>query len=189
MFNTEKAYLWPFLFTFGGIHMKVAVGSTNKTKVHAVEVVLQEAEVIALSVPSHVSAQPFSDEETLQGAKNRARLAMKEGDADIGIGLEGGVLKTEEGLLLCNWGALMTKEGKEFIAGGARIPLPNEFLKPLENGKELSEIMNEYMKRHDIGSSEGAMGIFTNNYVTRTDLFVHVTQLLAGQYMYDKKQA
>lgn len=179
----------PFLFTLGGIEMKVAVGSKNKTKVQAVEHVLQEAEVISLSVPSHVSAQPFSDEETLQGAKNRARLAMEEGNADIGIGLEGGVVETEAGLLLCNWGALVTKEGKEFIAGGARIPLPNEFLQPLKEGKELSEIMNEYMKRHDIGSSEGAMGILTNNYVTRTDLFVHVTKLLAGQYMYDKTRA
>ena len=42
---------------------------------------------------SGVSPQPFSDEETIQGAINRARAAVKETGADIGIGLEGGYRK------------------------------------------------------------------------------------------------
>ncbi|MFD0770537.1 DUF84 family protein [Bacillus sp. CGMCC 1.60114] len=169
--------------------MRVAVGSKNQTKVNAVQQVLPDAEMISLSVPSHVSAQPFSDEETLQGASNRAKLALAEGKVDIGIGLEGGVMHTEHGLFMCNWGALATKEGKLFTAGGARMRLPDEFIQPLEEGKELSEVMEDYTKRHDIRSHEGAIGIFTNNYVDRTDLFVHVVKLLVGQYMYDRNEA
>ncbi|PEA53218.1 inosine/xanthosine triphosphatase [Bacillus pseudomycoides] len=169
--------------------MKVAVGSKNKVKVNAVQQVLAEAEIVSLSVPSHVSAQPFSDEETLQGASNRAKLALTEGKADIGIGLEGGVMHTDHGLFMCNWGALATKEGKLFTAGGARMKLPDEFIQPLEEGKELSEVMEDYTKQRDIRSNEGAIGIFTNNYVDRTDLFVHVVKLLVGQYMYDRSKA
>ena len=169
--------------------MKVAVGSKNQTKVGAVQQVWEAVTIVPASVPSGVAAQPFSDEETMQGAINRAKGALDKEEADIGIGLEGGVMKTEHGLFMCNWGALATREGKVFVAGGARIMLPEEFLAPLENGKELSEIMETFVKRKDIRSHEGAIGIFTDHYVDRTQLFVHVVKLLVGQYKYDEKQA
>ena len=57
--------------------MKVVVGSKNKTKVGAVEKVWKDAEITSISVPSGVSAQPFSDEETMQGAINRAKRALE----------------------------------------------------------------------------------------------------------------
>ncbi|HDX9654712.1 NTPase [Bacillus wiedmannii] len=171
--------------------MKVVVGSKNKTKVGAVEKVWKDATITSLSVPSGVANQPFTDEETMQGAVNRAKRALQvqEGEAQIGIGLEGGVMKTEHGLFMCNWGALATSDGKTFVAGGARIKLPDDFLAPLEDGKELSEVMEEFVQRKDIRSHEGAIGIFTDDYVDRTELFVHVVKLLVGQYKYDEKQA
>ncbi|KAA0741978.1 DUF84 family protein [Bacillus sp. AY3-1] len=169
--------------------MKVVVGSKNKTKVGAVEKVWKDVTITSLSVPSGVANQPFTDEETMQGAVNRAKRALQEGEAQIGIGLEGGVMKTEHGLFMCNWGALATSTGKTFVAGGARIKLPDDFLVPLEDGKELSEVMEEFVQRKDIRSHEGAIGIFTDDYVDRTELFVHVVKLLVGQYKYDEKQA
>ncbi|EOP14255.1 inosine/xanthosine triphosphatase [Bacillus cereus BAG2O-3] len=169
--------------------MKVVVGSKNKTKVGAVEKVWIDAEITSLSVPSGVANQPFTDEETMQGAVNRAKRALQEGEAQVGIGLEGGVMKTAHGLFMCNWGALATSDGRVFVAGGARIKLPDDFLKPLEEGKELSEVMEEFVQRKDIRSHEGAIGIFTDDYVDRTELFVHVVKLLVGQYKYDEKQA
>ncbi|MEF7598116.1 DUF84 family protein, partial [Bacillus anthracis] len=69
------------------------------------------------------------------------------------------------------------------------ITLPDDFLAPLEEGKELSEVMEEFVQRKDIRSHEGAIGIFTDDYVDRTELFVHVVKLLVGQYKYDEKQA
>ena len=97
--------------------MKVVVGSKNKTKVGAVEKVWKDAEITSLSVPSGVAAQPFSDEETMQGAINRAKRALEEGEAQIGIGLEGGVMKTEYGLFMCR-GALATSDGKHSLPAG-----------------------------------------------------------------------
>ena len=67
------------------------------------EKVWKDAEITSLSVPSGVSAQPFSDEETMQGAINRAKRALEEG-APIGIGLEGGVMKRST-VYLCVTGA------------------------------------------------------------------------------------
>lgn len=170
-------------------NMKVVVGSKNQTKVGAVKEVWKEANITAISASSGVAAQPFSDEETMQGAINRAKRALEKEQADIGIGLEGGVMKTEHGLFMCNWGALATSTGKVFVAGGARIKLPDDFVAPLESGKELSEVMEEFVNRKDIRSHEGAIGIFTDHYVDRTGLFVHVVKLLVGQYKYDEKQA
>lgn len=168
--------------------MKVVVGSKNKTKVGAVEKVWKDAEITSLSVPSGVAAQPFSDEETMQGAINRAKRALEEGDAQIGIGLEGGVMKTEHGLFMCNWGRQQQVMVKYLLPAG-HVLRYRMILAPLEEGKELSEVMEEFVQRKDIRSHEGAIGIFTDDYVDRTELFVHVVKLLVGQYKYDEKQA
>lgn len=164
--------------------MKVAIGSLNPTKVGAVKQVFQGENILSISVPSDVSNQPFSDDETIRGAINRAKHALAASDADLAIGLEGGVYVSEQGLFLCNWGALSTTSGEIFLAGGARIQLPAEFEKLLREGKELSEVMDAYTLQHDIRSKEGAIGIFTNGYVKREEMFVHVVKLLAGQYFY-----
>ncbi|MFX3625437.1 MAG: DUF84 family protein [Ectobacillus sp.] len=167
--------------------MKIAIGSLNKTKVGAVRNILADEELFPVAVPSGVAAQPFSDEETMQGAVNRAKNALQETGADIGIGLEGGVAESPYGLFLCNYGALVTKSGWTLLAGGARIKLPDEFLAPLKEGKELSEVMEEYTKRKDIRSNEGAVGVFTDGYVDREEMFTHVAKLLMGQYKYYTK--
>jgi inosine/xanthosine triphosphatase len=170
--------------------MNIAVGSLNKTKVGAVKQAFlgEKVTIIPVSVPSGVSAQPFSDEETMQGAINRSKKALEETEAEIGIGLEGGVVETEYGLFLCNWGALATHSGLTVVAGGARIKLPDEFLEPLKEGLELSEVMDAYTKRNDIRSNEGAVGIFTNGYINREEMFTHVAKLLVGQYKYQTKE-
>ena len=74
--------------------VKIALGTKNPAKIKAGELAARElsAELISIDVSSEVSEQPFSDEETIDGAINRARNAMKEADAEFGLGLEGGVV-------------------------------------------------------------------------------------------------
>lgn len=164
--------------------MKVVVGSTNRTKIEAVKNIFSNCTIIAKEVPSNVSAQPIGDEETLQGAINRAKAAQAQEENCIGIGLEGGVMYIHADLYLCNWGALVDQNGKVYTASGARIKLPRSFHEKINKGFELSEIMNEYTKRHDIRYHEGAIGIFTNNVVLRAEMFSHVVKLLKGQMEY-----
>lgn len=79
-------------------NITIAVGSKNKTKVNAVRAVAPFADVQAVPASSNVRAQPFGDDETKQGAKNRAQGALLERGASVGIGLEGGVFEGTDGL-------------------------------------------------------------------------------------------
>lgn len=162
--------------------MKIIVGSKNPTKVKAVQEVFHESEVHSLDVPSLVSPQPFSDEETMQGAINRARQCAEIGE--FGIGLEGGLMSICEQLYLCNWGALVTPRDEVYTAGGARILLPPAIGERLEGDRELGEVMEDYAKKNGVSRREGAIGILTNNYISRKEMFVHIVQLLKGQWEY-----
>lgn len=164
--------------------MKIAIGSKNPAKIQAVSDIYEQAEIISLQVESGVSEQPFSDEETINGAINRARNCLCESDVEFGIGLEGGVVKMEHGLFLCNWGAMATKSGDIFIAGGARIPLPEIIAERLESGEELGPIMSDFTKKANISKKEGAIGVFTNERITRAEMFGNIMKMLAGQYEY-----
>ncbi|WP_066057439.1 DUF84 family protein [Robertmurraya korlensis] len=166
--------------------MRVAVGSKNQTKVRAVEEAFKryEARIEAVDVPSGVSEQPFSDEETIQGAINRAQAALEKCGAEVGIGLEGGVQQTKFGIMLCNWGALIQTGKPPIISGGARILLPKEVEHRLLVGGELGPIMDDFMNKTNIRSKEGAIGIFTNGLIPRQEMFLHVSTLLVGQYEY-----
>lgn len=165
--------------------LKIIIGSKNPAKIAAVKNVFTEnAEIVSLNIPSGVSEQPFSDEETIEGAINRAKKALWEGAGDIGIGLEGGVHETSQGLLVCNWGALVTNGMDPIIAGGARIILPEEIAKRLRCGEELGPVMEDYANMKNVRKHEGAVGVFTNGYINRVDMFTHVMKMLVGQYQY-----
>ncbi|MGG1675953.1 DUF84 family protein [Neobacillus sp. NRS-1170] len=168
--------------------MKIIIGSKNLAKITAVKnsFLNQDAEYISMDIPSGVNAQPFSDEETIRGAVNRAVEALNQGNGDIGIGLEGGVQETSQGLLICNWGALASKDKAPIIAGGARVLLPEEIAVRLRAGEELGPVMDDYANKKNVRKHEGAIGIFTNGLVNRVEMFTHVMNLLIGQYTYQK---
>lgn len=165
--------------------MKIVIGTTNPAKIQSVQSVFgRDATHLHLNVPSGVSEQPFSDEETMQGALNRAVSALEQGDGDIGIGLEGGVHQHELGLFLCNWGALAIKDQPPIVASGAKIPLPEEIAKRLLAGEELGPVMDDYANKENVRKQEGAIGILTNGEIDRAEMFTHVVRLLKGQYEY-----
>lgn len=166
---------------------RAAIASKNPAKINAVSSVLKNIEwatdLSAIDAESEVSAQPFSQQETRQGAVNRARNAL--GDYDFAIGLEGGVYEMDGILYLCNWGALATQDGRLFTAAGAQIPLPDEIGAGLRNGMELGPIMDDYANESGIRHHKGAVGILTDGFVNRGEMFSHVVKLLIGQYQRD----
>jgi len=166
--------------------MKIIIGSNNRVKVAAVKNAFhyQQTEFLSLDIASGVSEQPFSDEETIKGAINRAVGALQMGNGDIGIGLEGGVQESTHGLLLCNWGALASKDNQPIIAGGARFLLPDMIADRLRAGEELGPVMDDYSKKKNVRKNEGAVGIFTNGLINRSEMFSHIMNLLVGQFHY-----
>ncbi|KHF39669.1 DUF84 family protein [Halalkalibacter okhensis] len=165
--------------------MIIAIGTKNPAKVHAVQdsLIREGHTFVCVKAKSGVSPQPFSDLETLEGAKNRARHALAMTDADLAFGLEGGVQETDSGLLLCNWGVLVHKDGAEWIASGAKFPLPDQVAKRLRQGEELGTVMAEVTGDIDTRKKEGAIGIYTGGWVSRKELFAHLVKLLYGQYI------
>ncbi|MEN2769185.1 DUF84 family protein [Ornithinibacillus xuwenensis] len=166
--------------------MKFIVGSKNPTKVNAVKEIFHHEVVVGLDVPSNVSAQPFSDEETMHGAINRAKQCAASEENCFGIGLEGGVMYVDDQLYLCNWGALVSPDGTVYTASGARVVLPKEIELELKQGVELGGIMDRFAKRKGVSKKEGAIGIFTNDLLSRSEMFAQVMTLLKGQLEYSR---
>ncbi|GGE55214.1 NTPase [Pullulanibacillus camelliae] len=168
--------------------LKIGIGTLNPAKINAVKRWGEDNHMVVegFSVPSGVSAQPMGDEETLEGAMNRAQAVLETSDADFGMGLEGGVDCIGEDIFLCNWGALVDRSGLVLTASGARIPLPQRFKKELVGGKELGDIIDDFAKQTNVRKNQGTIGIFTNGLITREDMFHHVVMLLFGQYDYQK---
>lgn len=168
--------------------LRIAVATENPAKIRAVEDCFHElginAEIMPVKTQSGVSAQPFSIEETKQGAVNRAESALSQ-QIDLSIGLEGGVFELGETLYLCNWGALASSKGKIYTAGGAQIPLPEEIARDLRNGFELGPVMDHYANETGIRHHKGAIGILTAEVMNRGDMFGHIVKLLVGQYKLD----
>ena len=182
----EKAL---FLWEERRRNMKIGIGTTNNAKGIAVRSEcnknLEDSTYEEFNVSSGVSDQPFGDYETSTGAKNRALNVLRDSNVDIAFGLEGGVKELDGVMFICNWGVLATKEGKLFVAGGAQIPLPEEIAQPLREGAELGPIMDGFTKREGIRHKEGAVGVFTNGLVNRSEMFEHIIRLLIGQYLMD----
>ena len=110
--------------------MKIAVGSKNPVKIEAARLAFlavwpgSDCEMIECDAPSGVSEQPMSDEESIQGARNRARHAIKNTNAGYGVGLEGGLHKIGNQYFDCGWIAVVDREGNEGVGSTARILTP-----------------------------------------------------------------
>jgi len=155
--------------------MKVAVGSTNPVKIAAVRDTVTRVwpacEIIAADVPSGISEMPLDDRETIAGARNRARAACAAHDADLGIGLEGGVHPDPEGMMLTGWVVVVDGNGREGVGGAARMPLPAHITARIAQGEELGPIMDELLDDHNTRQKGGAVGALTNGLVLRGDTF------------------
>lgn len=154
--------------------MKIAVGTKNKAKLAAVEAWARKEfgddfVIEGISVESGIDDMPDTTSECIKGAKNRAMtcLAAVE-NADLGIGLEGGVETIDGQMYLCGWAAAVDKDGRVGIGNGGHVMVPNFIAKRIEHGEELGPIMHELHDR-DIRNSEGAWGIFTNGKITRSE--------------------
>ena len=162
----------------------VAVGSGNPVKLAAVMEVLEGvwpgARVEARPVPSGVADQPFGDDETIAGARERARAARLALDADVGIGLEGGVVDSPSGMRTCAWCVIVHRDGREGIGGSLAMPLPGAVAKMIREGTELGHAMDALVAERGTKHGKGAVGILTDGRIDRQGAYeVLVTYALA----------
>lgn len=158
--------------------MRVAVGSHNPVKLEAVRLafvaVWGEAshDVFSVVVTSGIADQPMSDEESIIGARNRARNALVESlVADFGVGLEGGLHKIGEQYFDCGWIVVVDKDGREGIGSTARILTPPKIVGLIEQGMELGAANDVFFDAVNSKQAEGHFGLMTNNAMTRTSAY------------------
>lgn len=157
--------------------LKVAVGSTNPTKVKAVEAVFRKAfgrvEVAGVDTDSGVSIQPFHADEITRGAANRAKKSLEVSGADYGVGIEGGVAKFGDEWYNLGFVAIVDRKGRTGTGTSGWFECPPDILRELKRGKELGDVMDELVGERDTKRRGGAIGIFTKGVVDRQALYEH----------------
>jgi inosine/xanthosine triphosphatase len=154
----------------------VGVGSLNPVKIGATRDTLARVaphlRVEGISVPSGVPDQPWGDEETIAGALARARAARLGLDADLGVGIEGGVIAMGDGgVRTCAWAAIVARDGREGVGGSLSMPLPPRVAQLVRDGMELGHAMDAVSGSHNVKQGVGAVGILTNGLVTRQQAY------------------
>jgi inosine/xanthosine triphosphatase len=151
----------------------VAVGSSNPVKLAAVRMVLGRiapgARIEGRSVTSTVRDQPFGDDETIRGALARARAAREALGADLGVGIEGGVVELDgdDTLRTCAWAAVVDASGRHGVGGSLAMPLPPSVSTLVRGGLELGAAMDRLTGEHNTKQRQGAVGILTAGLVDR----------------------
>mgnify|MGYP001359550802 CR=1 FL=1 len=132
-------------------------------------------EVRGVSTPSGVSDQPFSNQETLQGALNRAANARDQfPDADYCVGIEGGVEPWETGDLTAFAWVVVLERGEDRRIGKGRTGtffLPPRVAALVREGKELGEADDIVFGRTNSKQENGAVGILTDDVIDRAGFY------------------
>lgn len=149
----------------------VAVGSTNPVKVASVQAVVrhwrEDAMVRGFSVSSGVPDQPWGDDETIRGARNRAIAAREALDADVGVGIEGGTIDAGDDVRSCAWAVIALRDGRTFVGGSLSMPLPAAVGALVRGGTELGHAMDAVSGASNTKHGLGAVGILTKGYIDR----------------------
>ncbi len=177
----------------GKSQVKVMVGSTNPVKVRAVRSVFARAfrggdiTVEGMDVDLGLPDQPLGDDETRRCAVARAEHVLATTDADVAVGLEGGVAFEGGGdgkgggrgecggreAHLIGWCAIAARDGTLSVAHGASMPLPPAVAREVAAGRELGPVMDDVTGVHNSKQKQGASGYFTCGLLPREKSWEH----------------
>lgn len=170
--------------------MRIAVGSANPVKVAAATAVLvgyfPAARVEAHAVASGVPDQPFGDEQTIAGARARAQRAREAADADLGVGLEGGVVDGPTGMRTCAWCVIVHRDGREGVGGSLAMPLPDAVAAMIRAGEELGYAMDRFAQTRGTKHGKGAVGILSAGRIDRQAAYEVLVTYAAAPFVTPK---
>ena len=137
----------------------------------------EEFNIRQVTVPSGVSDQPFSDQETYQGASNRVEAAYQlDSQADFWVGIEGGVQEEDGELSAFAWIVIRSKDRRGRSRSGS-FQLPKKLAVLIAQGMELGEADDIVFNRSNSKQANGAIGILTADVIDRTELYRHAVIL------------
>jgi inosine/xanthosine triphosphatase len=159
--------------------IKVVVASKNPVKINAVKIGFEKVfpetkfEFVGVSAASEVPDQPMTNNQTLQGAINRANNAQKEiVDADYYVGLEGGLEKTSQNEMEVFAWIVIKSDKKLTKARTSTFFLPQKIIELIDQGMELGHADDLVFGRTNSKQQTGTVGVLTHNLITRTDYYV-----------------
>ena len=153
--------------------MNVIIASLNPAKINAVKTAFNQAfpntvfSFTGVSVDSGVPDQPMSCIETKQGAINRVNNAkVQSPGASFYVGLETGIEKNS------TFAWMIIDNGEKMgESRSSSLPLPPAVITAVNQGKELGDVMDEQFNTNNIKQKGGAIGLLTNNLLTRSSVY------------------
>ncbi|KAG4262513.1 hypothetical protein FPRO04_06373 [Fusarium proliferatum] len=161
----------------------VVVASNNIPKIKATrdgftQMLPDSYDFQGISVDSSVPDQPFSDEETLRGATNRAQNAQAaRSEADFWVGIEGGVETHNGSICSFAWIVIIGKDGKVGKARTSAYFLPEKTCQLLKEGVELGHADDMVFGQTDSKNKQGSVGLLTGGVVDRAAYYTQAVIL------------
>ena len=158
----------------------VIAATTNPAKIqailHAFNQIFGEdsCQMTSIAVDSGVPEQPFGNEQTRAGARNRVTQARKIfPEADFWVAIEAGIDDDST----FSW-VVIENQQQRGEARSATLPLPDVILTRVRAGEALGPVMSDYTRIDEIGRKGGAIGVFTAGKLTRSSVY-HQAVILA----------
>lgn len=162
---------------------RLLVTSVNPVKINAAVIGFnrmfksQEFHAQGFPIPSGVSDQPMSEDETYQGAMNRIMGARKvHPDFDYWVALEGGVEMKRDEMVSVVWAIVANTEriGK---GKAASFIAPPEMARLINSGMEMGDADDAIFGTENSKQKNGAIGLLTKDVLTRQAIYEHAVIL------------
>lgn len=157
--------------------LEIVIASTNPVKINAAiggfKKVFPSEEFSGrgVSISSGVSDQPMSEDETLQGAMNRARGAKAaEPTADYWVGLEGGVEEVGNEMRSVVWVVILSVNQQGKAKAGSFV-LPPKMAELIKGGMEMGPADDLIFGTTNSKQNSGSVGMLTKGVIDRTALY------------------
>jgi len=160
---------------------KVYIGSENPVKIACTTKGFKEIfkdissfSFIGKSVLSGVGDQPMTNEETLVGAENRAKILQEKcRDGEFFVGIEGGIQTIGNDMEAFAWIVILDKNNRIGKAQTATFQLPPRIVELIHQSVELGQADDMVFNRKNSKQGNGAVGILTGNVIDRVEYYRH----------------
>lgn len=163
--------------------MNVIIASQNPVKIDATRMGFEQLfpqlsfHFEGLTVPSDVSDQPMTNEETLEGAINRAINARTHAPkANFWVGIEGGIQESGLGMEAFAWVVILTSD-QQGQSKTSTFFLPPKVTQLIHQGIELGHANDRVFEENNSKQKGGAIGSLTHSLLGRTEYYVQAVIL------------
>ncbi len=170
--------------------MLVAIASTRKPKIDAVKTVFQFVRQLLTTDRGETTfltheidggkSMPRTMDELLGGAKQRVDslqqvLHSTNQQVDYYIGMEGGLHSLAESgdhlIFLQSW-AYVSNGKRGYFGSSGNVLVPHRIAhEVMNNGRELSDVIDEIVQLNDVRGNQGTWGILTKDILSRQQSF------------------